>query len=87
MGRYRIKVKKSAVKEIERLGHRDIRAVLDKIAALADDPRPYDCKKLSGREKYRVRCGDYRILYSIEDDVLIVLVVKVGHRRDVYRGA
>ena len=86
MGRYRLEIKKSAVKEIERLPRKDMKAVLDKIESLSDNPRPHDCKKLSAQEKYRVRCGNYRILYSIEDDILIVFVVKVGHRKDVYRG-
>ena len=84
MGRYRIEVKRSAVKEIEALPGKVIKAVLDKISSLADNPRPHDCQKLSGREQYRIRRGDYRILYYIEDDVLIVSVVKVGHRKDVY---
>ena len=86
MGKYRVEIKKSAIKEIEHLSRRDIRDVLDKIFSLAENPRPHDCKKLSGQEKYRVRCGDYWIVYSIEDDVLVVYVVKVGHRKDVYRG-
>ena len=86
MGRFRVEVKRSAVKEIEALSGRDIKTVLDKIFSLADNPRPHDCQKLSGREQYRIRCGDYRILYYIEDDVLIVYIVKVGHRKDVYRG-
>jgi mRNA interferase RelE/StbE len=85
MGKYKVEIKKSAVKEIEHLPRRDLQAVLDKIASLAVNPRPHDCKKLSAQEKYRVRCGDYRILYSIEDDILTVYVVKVGHRKDVYR--
>ena len=85
MEKYKVEIKKSAVKEIERLPRGDLKAVLDKINSLADNPRPHDCKKLSGQEKYRVRCGNYRILYSIEDDVLVVFVVKVGHRKDVYR--
>jgi len=86
MGRYRLEIKKSAVKEIERLPRKDMKAVLERIESLSDNPRPHDCKKLSAQEKYRVRCGNYRILYSIEDDILIVFVVKVGHRKDVYRG-
>ena len=86
MGRYRLEIKKSAVKEIERLPRKDMKAVLERIETLSDNPRPHDCKKLSAQEKYRVRCGNYRILYSIEDDILIVFVVKVGHRKDVYRG-
>ncbi len=75
MARYKIEVKKSAAKEIRRLPSKDIKAVLDKIQSLSENPRPYDCKKLSMHEKYRVRCGNYRILYSIEDDILIVFIV------------
>jgi mRNA interferase RelE/StbE len=56
-----------------------------RIRSLADDPRPAGCEKLSGSERYRVRQGVYRIVYEIEDHRLVVLVVKVGHRRDVYR--
>ena len=85
MGRYKLQIKKSAVKEIEQLPRKDIRAVTARIEALADNPRPQGCKKLSGQEKYKIRCGDYRILYEIQDDILTVLVVKVGHRKDVYR--
>jgi len=86
MGRYRAEIKKSAVKEIERLPRKDMKAVLERIEALSENPRPHDCKKLSAQEKYRIRCGNYRILYSIADDILIVFVVKVGHRKDIYRG-
>ena len=85
MEKYKIEIKRSAVKEIEHLPRKDILAILDRIRSLALEPRPRDCKKLSGQEKYRVRCGNYRILYQIEDDILIVLIVKVGHRKDVYR--
>lgn len=85
MGKYKIEIKKSAVKEIEHLPCKDIKTIVDKIASLADNPRPHGCQKLSGQEKYRIRCGKYRILYCIEDDILIVYVVKVGHRKDVYR--
>ena len=86
MVKYRIEIKKSAAKEIEHIAHKDIKPVLEKIYSLAENPRPHNCKKLSGQEKYRIRCGDYRILYSIKDAILIVFVVKVGHRKDVYRG-
>lgn len=85
MGRYKVEIKKSAAKEIEHLHHKDMKAVLEKIESLSENPRPHDCKKLSAQEKYRVRCGNYRILYSIKDDILIIFVVKVGHRKDVYR--
>jgi len=85
MGKYRVEIKKSAAKEIKQLPKKDLKKVLAKIHGLSEDPRPIDCKKLSAQEKYRIRCGHYRILYLIEDDVLIVYVVKVGHRREVYR--
>lgn len=81
MGKYKIEIKKSAAKEIRKLPARDIERVLAKIEALAEDPRPPDCRQLSGDEKYRLRCGVYRILYAIEDHALVVYVVKVGHRR------
>lgn len=85
MGKYRIEIKRSAVKEIDRLSRNDLRSVRTKIESLAENPRPFDCQKLSSQERYRVRVGDYRILYSIEDDVLIVFIVKVAHRREAYR--
>ena len=83
MEKYRIEFKRSAVKEIERLPRKDKQAILEKVAALAQHPRPHDCKKLSAEEKYRVRCGNYRILYAIEEDALVVYIVKIGHRKDV----
>lgn len=58
---------------------------MDRIAALADDPRPHGCEKLSALERYRIRVGDYRIVYAVEDAELVVWVVRIGHRRDVYR--
>ena len=85
MGKYKIEIKKSAAREIEDLPKKDIVAVTKKIEALSDNPRPHGVEKLSGQEKHRIRCGDYRILYLIEDNVLIVYVVSVGHRKEVYR--
>lgn len=83
---YRIEVKRSATKEIRAIGRKkDRQRVVERIASLADDPRPPGCTKLSGHEAYRIRQGSYRIVYTVEDDALVVEVVKVGHRRDVYR--
>ncbi len=83
---YRVEIKRSAVKEIAALPKREQRRVVSAIAALADDPRPDGVRKLVGSENaYRVRVGDYGIVYQIFDDVLSVHVVRVGHRRDVYR--
>ena len=81
---YRIVIKKSAAKEIEALPQKDRLRVIERIRALAEDPRPSGCKKLSRQEKYRVRQGRYRILYQIEDGELLVIVVRVAHRKDVY---
>ena len=86
MPRYSILIKHSAVKEIETIDSKlDRRRIVARIGKLTDDPRPEGCEKLSGQEKYRIRQGRYRIVYSIEDQELVVFVVKVGHRKDVYR--
>ena len=83
---YRVVIKASAIKEIAALPKRERRRVISAIEALADDPRPEGTRKLTGAEDaYRVRVGDYRIVYLIRDDVLTVFVVRVRHRRDVYR--
>lgn len=77
--------KKSVAKDLRQLPKADVKRVLQRIRSLAVEPRPLGCEKLSGEERYRVRQGAYRIVYQIDDHVLVVLVVKVGHRRDVYR--
>ena len=88
MVKYRVSIKRSAVKEIEAIPQKKERQrVIRRIGQLANDPRPPGSRKLSGNDKYRVRQGSYRIVYSIENKELIVVVVKVGHRKDVYRGA
>ncbi len=86
MARFEVLIKRSAVKEIDAIPRKkDRQRVVERIRRLADDPRPPGCHKLSGHDRYRIRQGSYRILYSIEDEQLMVYVVKVGHRRDVYR--
>ena len=85
MVRYEIRVLPSVRKDLRRIGKSDVRRLLDRIESLAHNPRPDDCRKLTGRDLYRVRSGIYRILYEIHDDEVVVVVVKVGHRRDVYR--
>jgi mRNA interferase RelE/StbE len=86
VAKYRILIKPSAVKEIEAISpKKDRQRIVGRITKLADNPRPPGCEKLSGQEKYRIRQGRYRIVYSIEDQDLIVYVVKIGHRKDVYR--
>jgi mRNA interferase RelE/StbE len=83
--KYKLQIKPSAVKELEKLPRKDLQKIVKKIQLLSIDPRPVGCEKLSGEEKFRIRQGNYRIIYSIEDDRLIVFVVKIGHRRDIYR--
>ena len=86
MERYRVFIKTSALKEIEAIDQKaDRRRIVRRIRGLAADPRPPGCEKLSGRDRYRLRQGKYRIVYSIEEENLVVYVVKVGHRKDVYR--
>lgn len=86
MAGYSIVIKPSAVKEIESIGSkRDRQAVVSLIEALAENPSPHGCEKLSGQEKYRLRKDRYRVVYSISDQESIVFVVKVGLRKDVYR--
>ena len=85
MAQYRVIVRKSVSKDLKGIPKKDVRRILTAIKSLADDPRPPGTKKLSGQEHYRLRQGNYRILYEIEDDRLIVCVVRVGDRRDVYR--
>jgi mRNA interferase RelE/StbE len=84
---YRVLIKPSAAKEIEAVDQkRDRQRIVATILALADEPRPVGCEKLAGeRDRYRVRVGRYRIVYSIADDELLVLVVRVADRKDVYR--
>lgn len=85
MGKYRIELKISVQKDFESIPKKDLQRIIAAIESLADDPRPPQSRKLSGREQYRLRQGNYRILYSIQDDLLIIFVVAVGHRREIYR--
>ena len=88
MEKYRVSIKRSAVKEIEAIPQKKQRqSIIRRIGQLADNPRPPGSRKLSGHDRYRLRQGAYRIIYSIDDAQIVVVVVKVGHRKDVYRGA
>jgi mRNA interferase RelE/StbE len=82
---YEIVFKKSVAKDLEKIPKKDVSRILSAIRSLADNPRPPQVKKLSGQDRCRMRQGNYRILYSIEDAQLVITVVKVGDRRDVYR--
>ena len=85
MAKYELVVRPSVSKDTKDIPSSDLIKILQKMRALCDDPRPPGSIKLSGMEYYRVRQGDYRIIYEIEDNRLIVVVVKVGHRRAIYR--
>lgn len=85
MARYKLVFKQSVAKDLRRIPNRDVRRILDRIESLADTPLPHCAVKLSVQERYRLRVGQYRVLYEVRDDAVVVVVVKVGHRRDVYR--
>ena len=85
MASYKLLIKPSAAKELEGLPRKDRMRVVARIHGLSAQPRPTACEKLSGQDKFRVRQGNYRILYSIDDTLQAITTVKIGHRRDVYR--
>ena len=86
MANYKIQIKRSAQKEIKAVGtNKDRQRIVRRVQELASEPMPPGAEKLSGSPYYRVRQGTYRIVYEIQDDVLIIHILKVGHRKDVYR--
>jgi len=85
MAGYRVFFKSSVEKDFSAHPKKDVKRILDRIKTLENNPRPKGCEKLTGQEKYRLRQGRYRIVYSIQDEELTVWVVKVGHRKDIYR--
>jgi len=72
-------------KDFAGIPKKDLRRILRRIKTLENNPRPPGCEKLAGQERYRLRQGRYRIVYSIQDNELTIWVVKVGHRKDIYR--
>jgi mRNA interferase RelE/StbE len=87
MGKYRLVFKKSVAKDLRGIPKKDVARILKCFDSLAEDPRGTGCEKLSGQERYRVRHGVYRIIYEIQDNVLVVIVVTVGHRKEVYKSS
>jgi mRNA interferase RelE/StbE len=85
MAKYRIYIKQSAVKELESIPKKDLGKIIKRIQSLSQNPRPHGCQKLSARERYRIRQGNYRIIYSIQEEELTVHIYKIGHRREIYR--
>ena len=85
MANYDLRIKPSAAKELEALRTKDRRRIVSKIQNLADEPRPQGCEKLTGQDRFRLRQGKLRILFEVDDGQQVVTVVKIAHRRDVYR--
>ncbi len=85
MGKFEVIFKQSVAKDLRPIPKKEVARILKRIEALRFVPRPPGVEKLSGQELYRIRQGVYRILYEIKNDELIIIVVKIGHRRDVYR--
>ena len=85
MASYKLTFKKSVTKDFSSVPRNDVSRILRRIEGLADNPRPVGSEKLSGQERFRVRQGVYRIIYEIREQELVVIVVKVGHRREVYQ--
>jgi len=85
MESYKVLIRRSAVGELGRIPKKDLHRVIERVRSLETDPRPKGAEKLSAQERYRIRQGDYRIVYGIDDDRRTVEVVKTGHRNEVYR--
>ena len=84
MPKYIITLSKKAEKQLDKLNDKIANPILEAISELADEPRPKGCKKLKGRDSYRIRIGDYRVIYNIFDSELIIDIVTLGHRKDIY---
>jgi mRNA interferase RelE/StbE len=82
---YQLFIERSAQKNLAKIQPNDRERIIVAIRNLADNPRPAGSKKLTGRNAWRIRIGDYRVIYEIEDNKLIILVVDVGHRKEIYR--
>jgi mRNA interferase RelE/StbE len=85
MEKYRVFLKRSAAGELARIPGKDLVRIIERIRSLESDARPRGCEKLSSLERYRLRQGDYRIVYSVDDDGRTIDIVKIGHRSEVYK--
>ena len=85
MAGYKIYFRQSVLKDLAKIPKRELQRIIKRIEKLSADPRPRGCEKISGQDRFRIRQGSYRIVYSIQDDELTIWVVKIGHRRDIYR--
>lgn len=84
MPRYTISISKTAQKQLDKLSDRTAAPIIDAIHSLANNPRPHGCKKLKGRAGYRIRKGDFRIIYDIFDNILLIDVIGIGDRKEIY---
>jgi mRNA interferase RelE/StbE len=82
---YSLRIKRSAEKEMRRVPKADLRRIVERIESLATEPRPLGSEKLFGEDAYRIRQGDYRILYAVDDEQRTIEIIEIGHRREVYR--
>jgi mRNA interferase RelE/StbE len=87
MGKYKVFIRASASKELEAIPKKWLQKIVDRIRYLEENPRPVGCEKLSAQERYRLRQGNYRIVYSIQDNEQTIHIVKIGHRKEIYRQA
>jgi len=87
MARYELRVRPSVAKDLRGMPKAHVKRILARMQGLRDDPRAPGCEKLSGAELYRVRQGAYRIVYEIHDERIVVEVIRIGHRGEVYRGS
>ena len=85
MARFELRFKPTVAKDLRGISKTEVRRLLKRIQALRDEPRPSGCEKLAGKELYRIRQGVYRVVYSVDDAEVVIEVIKVGHRREVYQ--
>lgn len=85
MDRYEVLFTSKAEKQLDKLSNRVVKPILEAILSLSEEPRPSGCKKLKGRSAYRIRIQNYRVIYEIKDKVLLVEVIAIGHRKDIYK--
>ncbi|NDY96194.1 type II toxin-antitoxin system RelE family toxin [Wenzhouxiangella limi] len=85
MANYKLVFRKSVSKDLRSIPNKDVARILQRLEWLQENPRPADSEKLSGQERYRIRQGVYRVVYEVQDELLVVTVVKVGHRKHVYK--
>ena len=82
---YSIEILRSAQKSLSKINHQDQERIISVVETLVNNPRPTGCKKLAGRPAWRIRIGAYRVIYEIQEDKLVIVVLDIGHRKEIYR--